>query len=301
MERVAESRAEVFDRYRSTLTALAYRMLGSVMDAEDVVQEAFLRWQQVAETEIASPKAYLTTVVTRLCLDQLRSARVQREEYIGPWLPEPLVAEDAAACAGTAALADSLSMAFLVLLESLSPLERAVFLLHDVFAYSYDEIAAVVGKSAANCRQIAVRARRSVDARRPRFAPSPAQRERLTRQFVQTCTTGDMQGLLSLLAEDVTLWADSGGKARAARRPIHGADDVARFLASVATKAPAGYTVRLAPINGEIGIVTELDGQVTGAVTLEIAEGRITGIRYVANPEKLGALATLSNGAPGHQ
>jgi RNA polymerase sigma-70 factor (ECF subfamily) len=294
-------RVDECDRYRPVLSALAYRMLGSVMDAEDVVQEAYLRWQQSAGTEIASPRAYLTTVVTRLCLDHLRSARVQREEYIGPWLPEPLVAEDTAPGAGTAALADSLSMAFLVLLESLSPLERAVFLLHDVFAYSYDEIAAVVGKSAANCRQIAVRARRSVDARRPRFAPSPTQRERLTRQFVQTCTTGDMQGLLSLLAEDVTLWSDGGGKVHAARRPIHGADGVARFLLGVAAKAPEVHTARLAPINGEIGIVTELDGQVTGAVTLEIAEGRITGIRFVVNPEKLGALAALADAAPGHQ
>lgn len=179
------SRDEVFDRNRPLLFSMAYRMTGSVMDAEDAVQEAYLRWQRASEDEVRSPSAYLSKVVTRLCIDRLRSARVRREQYVGPWLPEPLLGEQAKEIAGKAELEDSLSMAFLVLLESLTPVERAVFLLREVFAYEYAEIASLVGKSEANCRQISRRARQSLAARRPRFESSPQQEERLMEGFLQ--------------------------------------------------------------------------------------------------------------------
>ncbi len=276
--------------YRPLLFSIAYRMLGSVMDAEDIVQETFLRWQQADRAAVALPKAYLTTVVTRLCIDHLRSARIQREEYAGPWLPEPLATEGNVADTSAPVLADSLSLAFLVLLESLNPVERAVFLLHDVFAYSYDEIAAIVGKSAPTCRQIAVRARRAVQARRPRFTPSSTQREHLTRRFVQASTEGDMPALLALLADDVIAWTDGGGKVSAARRPIHGAINVARYLLGIRVKAP-GAVSRLCWINGQPGLVAEVAGEVVAAGALEIAGERIAAIYVVANPDKLHGLA----------
>ncbi len=203
-------------RYRPLLFSIAYRMTGSALDAEDLVQEAFLRWQGADRAAVTDHKAYLTTVVTRLAIDHLRAARARREEYVGPWLPEPIATDGDGAVAGLddqAALAESLSLAFLVLLESLTPVERAVFLLHDVFAYPFDEVARIVDKSAATCRQIAGRARRHVRERRPRFAPSPAEHADLTRRFVRACTDGDLDGLLTLLADDATAWADGGGKA----------------------------------------------------------------------------------------
>jgi len=295
---VAMTRAEQFDEYRPLLFSIAYRMLGSVMDAEDVVQDAFLRWQGASDAEIESPKAYLSTIVTRLCLDHLRSARVQREQYVGPWLPEPLVTEPAPDVAETSALHESLSMAFLVLLESLTPLERAVFLLHDVFAYDYAEIARIVGKSEANCRQLGHRARAYVAARRPRFDTSVEQQERLTRQFLQACTTGDLPSLVATLADDITLWSDGGGKVRAAPRPIHGADAVGRFLLGVLRKAPPGIETRAAEVNGQPGLVSYLDGQPVGVLLFDIADDRIQGLRFVVNPEKLEHLAEPPAGGP---
>jgi len=197
---------EVFDRHRPLLFSIAYRMVGSVIDAEDVVQEAYLRWRRSPqEEEIRSPKSYLSAVVTRLCIDQLRSARARREEYVGPWLPEPLPTD-------AAVLDESLSMAFLVLLESLNPTERAIFLLREVFDYDYREISHLVDKSEENCRQIARRARQSVAARRPRFESTPEQEERLMGRFLEACFDGDMDGLLALLSEDVTLWSDGEGE-----------------------------------------------------------------------------------------
>ena len=291
------SEVEIFAQYRPLLFAVAYRLFGSVMDAEDAVQDAFLRWQQGtgADGTVTSPKAYLTTIVTRLCIDHLRSARVQREEYVGPWLPEPLViaAPDEGEGAASADLADSLSMAFLVLLESLSPVERAVFLLHEVFGYRFDEIAPMVGKSEANCRQIAQRARRQVEERRPRFDAAPDQQERLTRRFVHACTTGDMAALLALLADDITLWSDGGGKVLAARNPIHGAPKVARFIAGLIAKASSSMTIRLAPVNGQLGILIEMAelGRTYGVVTLDVMDDRIQAIRIIVNPEKLRGVA----------
>lgn len=286
------SRIEVFDRNRPLLFSIAYRMLGSVMEAEDVVQEAFLRWQQAPEGEVRSPSAYLSTVVTRLCIDRLRSARARREQYVGPWLPEPLLEEQE--IAGTADLDDSLSMAFLVLLESLSPVERAVFLLREVFDYDYPEIASLVGKSEANCRQIARRARQSVAARRPRFESSPEQEERLLDSFLQASLSGDMEALLALLSEDVTLYSDGGGKTQAALRPIYGADRVARFLSGILTKAPPDLAVRQTRVNGRPGLVGYFgDGSPQSVVTIEVGEGGITAIRLVVNPEKLGNVPPL--------
>ena len=286
-------RAEDFDRHRPLLFSIAYRMVGSVAEAEDAVQEAYLRWQKASEVEVRSPKAYLSAVVTRLCIDNLRSARVKREEYVGPWLPEPLLAEPTPDVADTVALDESLSMAFLVLLESLTPTERAVFLLREVFDYDYPEISRLLGKSESNCRQIARRARESVAARRPRFEHSPEQQERLMQQFVRACSTGDMPALLELLAEDVTLWSDGGGKVRAALNPIHGSDKVARFFLGVLRKAPPTLVVQPATINGQPGIISYADGSPLNVLTLDVADGRIKAVRIVANPEKLRAVPPL--------
>jgi RNA polymerase sigma-70 factor (ECF subfamily) len=284
------ARTEDFERHRSLLFSIAYRMLGSVTDAEDIVQEAYLRWQEAPETEVRSPKSYLSAVVTRLSIDRLRSARARREEYVGPWLPEPLVSERAEDAGGTTGLDESLSMAFMVLLESLNPVERAVFLLREVFDYDYEEISRIVGKSEDNCRQIAHRARQSVAARRPRFERSPEQEERLTERFVEACVSGNMEGLLGLLSEDVTLWSDGGGKVAAAPYPIHGPESVARFLLGVLRTVPPGFFARPTQVNGEPGVVGYVDGHPTSVVALDIADGRLRGVRIVVNPEKLRAV-----------
>jgi RNA polymerase sigma-70 factor, ECF subfamily len=281
------ARIEDFERHRSLLYSIAYRMLGSVADAEDVVQEAYLRWQGAPEVEVRSPKSYLSAVVTRLSIDRLRSARTQREEYVGPWLPEPLLSEGIEEVNDMTELDESLSMAFLVVLESLNPVERAVFLLREVFDYDYEEISHIVGKSEDNCRQIARRARQLVAARRPRFERSPEREERLTQQFVETCMSGDMEGLLSLLSEDVTLWSDGGGKVAAAPYPIHGPERVARFLLGVLRTVPPGFSARPAQVNGGPGIVGYVNGRPTGVVALDVADGRLCGVRIVVNPEKL--------------
>lgn len=283
-------RDETFQQYRPLLFSIAYRMLGSVADAEDVVQEAFVRWQQVSGTEVRSPKSYLSAVVTRLCIDHLRSAKVRREQYVGPWLPEPLLTDESLDVAETLDLDETLSMAFLVLLEKLTPVERAVFLLREVFDYDYGEISRIVGKSEANCRQIARRARDSVAARRPRFEVSTEQEERLVGRFVEACQSGDMEGLLALLSEDVILWSDGGGKAHAALNPIRGSDRVARFLLGILSKVPSGFSARTTKVNDEPGILGYESGRPTSVTTLEVAEGRIRAIRIVVNPEKLRTL-----------
>lgn len=287
------NKTSVFDRHRPLLFSIAYRMLGSVMEAEDVVQEAFLRWERADGSEVRSPRAYLSTVVTRLCMDQLRSARMRREEYVGPWLPEPLPTGTESDAAESAILDESLSMAFLVLLESLSPVERAVFLLREVFDYDYLEVARIVGKSEANCRQISHRAREAVAARRPRFEASREREEDLTRRFVEVCAGGDMEGLLGLLSEDITLWSDGGGRVRAALNPIQGSDRVSRFLFGILGKTSPGFVIRQTKINGQPGIVGYVDEDPMGVVTLDIAEDRIQAIRIVVNPEKLRAVPSL--------
>ena len=242
-----------------------------------------------------SLRAYLSTVVTRFSIDQLRSAQVWREDYVGPWLPEPLIGESSAIdVADEAMLDESLSMAFLVLLESLTPTERAVFLLREVFDYDYSEISRLVGKSEANCRQIAHRAREYVAARRPRFAGSREQQELLAERFIEAVTGGDMEALLTLLVDGITLWSDGGGKIRAALNPIHGPEKVARFLLGVVRKTPPGFTTRTARINGQSGIVGYVEGQPTTALTLDVWGEGIRNIHVVVNPEKLRAMPPLS-------
>jgi RNA polymerase sigma-70 factor, ECF subfamily len=281
---------ETFDAYRPLLFSIAYRMLGSAMDAEDIVQEAFLRWQQRDATAVASPKSYLTTVVTHLSIDYLRSARVRREEYVGQWLPEPLVADERAVDADPVVLDESLSLAFLMLLERLTPIERAVFLLHEVFAYPFDEIAGMVGKSGANCRQIALRARRHLGTGRPRFVSHRDEQERLTDQFMRAVTSGDLTALLALLADDAVAYADGGGKVTAASRPVSGADHVGRFFIGIFAKAPPMFTFRIATVNGQPTLVGELDGRPVAVYALEVAAGWIRAIRVVINPDKLRGL-----------
>jgi RNA polymerase sigma-70 factor (ECF subfamily) len=297
-QRSPEFMLETFDQHRPLLFSIAYRMLGSVADAEDILQEAYLRWRQAPKREVRSPRAYLSTVVTRLCLDHLSSARARRERYVGPWLPEPLLTEpttpEVDEVGDAAALEDSLSIAFLVLLESLTPVERAVFLLREVFGYDYAEVSSLIGKSEANCRQIARRARRSVEARRPRFESSPGQEKRLMGSFLQASVGGDMEGLLSLLAEDAVLYSDGGGKTRAALNPIFGADKIARFASSILRKAPPGFVIRGSRANGRPALVGYFgDGSPHSVTTFEVADGRIRTIRLVLNPEKLGNVPHL--------
>ena len=285
--------AETFNEYRPLLFAIAYRMLGTWMDAEDVVQEAFLRWSRVEPGTVSAPKAYLSAVVTRLSIDQVRSARVQREEYVGLWLPEPAVTSEPALGPDPAVLSESLTQAFLVVLETLSPVQRAVFLLHEVFGYSFEEIAGIIGKNPANCRQIARRARQHVDERRPRYAPSPGERDRLLNELVGALASGDVQRLAGLLADDATLWADGGGKVTAAVRPLKGADKIARRMIGFGAKYPrpiAGYRL---DVNGQPIFVSEFDGRPLGIITFGIDGGRIHGIRIVANPDKLQRLTAL--------
>src|SRR5690349_3528136 len=281
-----ETRATDFAAVRPLLIAIAYRMLGSVMDAEDVVQEAYLRWQEAPDVDVRSPQAYLTTIVTRLSINHLRSARVQRETYIGPWLPEPVVTAPDADPQGAVELAESLSMAFLVLLERLSPVERAVFLLREVFDFEYDEIARIVDKTPANCRQLFTRAKKHVGAPRARFAADSTQAQQLMERFAQAAGRGDLDGLLALLAEDITVWADGGGKAEgAARKPVHGADAVARFTIGAIKKFTP--VIRPARVNGQPGFVAYHDDKPVAAMVCEIRDGRIQNMYVVSNPDKL--------------
>ena len=276
---------EEFEQLRPYLFSIAYRMMGSVSEAEDIVQEAFLRWERTT-VEVSSPRAYLSKAVTRLCLDELGSARARRENYVGPWLPEPLVGETPDASEG-AEKAESLSIAFLVLLQSLSPLERAVFLLREVFDYDYSEIAEFVDRTEDACRQIAHRAKQHLAARRPRFKATPAQRDEITARFLQACALGDLDALTELLSDDITLWSDGGGKVRAARRPIHGADKVARFVLGILKKAPTGAETRIVPVNGQPGVVLFEEGGPSSLLTLDIGETTVQGIHIIVNPDKL--------------
>src|ERR1700694_478547 len=243
------NRTETFSEQRSLLFSIAYRMLGSVMDGEDMVQEAFLRWQDAPVEEVRSPKSYLSTVITRLCIDQLRSAKTQREQYIGPWLPEPLITEETSDIDEHLAVADSLSMAFLVMLERLSPLERAVFLLREVFDYPYPEIARLVDKSEANCRQMVHRAREHISAGDRRFEITPEQLEEISARFMKATAEGDMDALIDRLTADVTVWSDGGGKVPAALNPIYGSEKVARFFVRLAQRMPPDVAMRLVSVN----------------------------------------------------
>lgn len=284
-------RLKEFNQHKSLLFAIAYRMLGSVMDAEDMVQETFLRWQQGSKQNVKSAKAYLTKITTRLCIDRLRSARVRREQYVGSWLPEPLVTELTTDPTKTVELADSLAIAFLVLLEQLSPLERAVFLLREAFGYEYSEISQIIDKKSANCRQIARRARQHLADRRSRFHTSPEQQEQLTRKFISASQHGDLQGLLDLFAEDITLWSDGGGKVQACLKPLHGAAKVAGFLRAIyrrSQKLGLEYEIELVRVNGQPGVIFTLDGKVESVLAIDIVDNRIESLYFMRNPNKLG-------------
>ena len=321
---------EAFEGLRPLMFAIAYRMLGSVADAEDIVQEAFLRYHLVETygSAVESPKAFLSSVTTRLSIDQLRSAHSRRESYVGPWLPEPVLTGVAAGGGGTAsgpvALspaatgppapdpaahaedADSLSMAFLLLLERLSPTERAVFLLHDVFDYGYSEIADIVGKSEDNCRQLARRARQHVAEHKPRFEASRRKRDELAARFFAVLGDGDMSGLVDLLAADVVVYGDSGGTRPSWPRPIVGRDNVRRLVASLSGQVrELGVTLRRAEINGQPGAMFyDSSGLLVSVLCLDIADGVVQAVRSVINPDKLHHLGQLSDfrthfGAPG--
>jgi RNA polymerase sigma-70 factor (ECF subfamily) len=292
--------ADVFTDLRPLLFSIAYRMLSSVSDAEDVVQEAYLRWHRALAdgTVVESPKAFLSAVTTRLSIDQLRSARVRRETYVGQWLPEPLLTDGAAPDpAAGAAESDSLSMAFLLVLERLSPVERAVFLLHDVFDYDFAEIAGIVGKSVDNCRQIAVRARRHVTAHRPRFEASREQRNRLADRFVAALSEGDVAGLVELLAADVVVSGDSGGMAPSGPRAIAGREKVLRLLLSLGEQLRAvGVGLERAEVNGQPGArVRDATGALVNVFVFDVADGAVQAIRSVLNRDKLHHLAPLAD------
>lgn len=276
---------QVFNQHRPLLFSIAYRMLGSASDADDMVQEAFLRWREAAG--VAHPKAYLSTVVTRLCIDHLRSARVKREEYVGVWLPEPLLTTEDSGFTDAASLADSLQVAFLVLLESLSPTERAVFLLREAFDYTYAEVAEIVGRNEAACRQIVKRARDRIAEGRQRFSVSREQKERLTREFVRVCASGDLESLVRLLSEDIILYSDGGGIAGTARKPIYGADRVLRLISALLRKAPPSLDLRVTEVNGQPAVVATAGPWPASVFWLEPVDGLIQTIYIVVNPAKL--------------
>jgi RNA polymerase sigma-70 factor (TIGR02957 family) len=285
---------DVFEEHRGLLFSVAYRILGSVAAAEDTLQEAWLRWSRVDHSTVSEPRAYLVTLTTRTAIDRLRREKAAREVYVGTWLPEPLVtgpdvAEDAA-------LADSVSMAMLVVLETLSPLERSVFVLKEAFGFPYGEIARVLDRSEESVRQLAHRARRHVDARRPRFATDRRVRRQATERFMRAAVGGDLNALMEVLAPDVTLWSDGGGKVRAPRRPIEGADKVARFFAAIAGEIPPGAEARVIEVNGGPAILIHTADVPITVVTVELdADGDgIRTIHLIGNPDKLAALTPPS-------
>jgi len=290
------TRAEEFEALRSLLFAIAYRILGSVSEAEDAVQETWLRYQ-ASPTRPTSTKAFLSAVVTRISIDVLRSARVRREEYVGHWLPEPLLNDPYEDPARSAELADSVSMAALLLLERLSPLERAVFVLREVFGFGFPEVASAVGRSEAACRQLAVRARRHMDAGRPRFEADRREREELAKRFFDAFREGDVDGLRELLAADVQLVGDGGGKAPQLARAVIGAAKVARLLASIVPPlVRIEVTFEPREMNGQPGaIFRDRDDKVLYTWTLDILDGRIQTIHSLINPDKLGHLGPVAN------
>ena len=291
--------AHVFDEHRDLLISVAYRVLGSVTDAEDAVQETWLRWSKVDLAEVSNPRAFLVRVTTRLAIDRLRRAKARRESYVGPWLPEPIltgpdVAEDVA-------LAESVSMAMLVVLETLSPLERAVFVLREAFGMPYAEIADVLGRKEEAVRQLGRRARDHVQERSPRFEADQTEQRRVTERFLEATSTGNLEALMAVLSPGVTLVADGGGRALAPRRPVQGAGKVARFLLAVANEERmarflrsvggeplvADLGVNMAPVNGEPGILVVSGDKPISALVLDVSDGVVRTIHLVANPEKL--------------
>jgi RNA polymerase sigma-70 factor (ECF subfamily) len=289
----ADTLTDVFEEHRSFLLGVAYRMLGRVADAEDVVQDAWLRWAAADRGDVREPRAYLVRVVTRLALDRLARIKVRNEAYVGPWLPEPYVTDFGDTVQDTAeraVLADSVSLAVLVVLESLSPLERAVFVLREAFGYPHADIAAVLDRSESAVRQLAGRARRHVGERRPRYDVDPVQRRELTERFLAAATEGDLDGLLDLLAPDVRLVGDSGGKSKAPLRVLESADHVGRFLVGVSRKGVPDLSVRVLELNGGPAILLLSGGKPDSVLQLDVADGRVQTVYAVRNPDKLRAL-----------
>ncbi len=295
-EMTKHDRLELFNQHQALLFAVAYRMLGSAADAEGLLQETFIRWQQAPEVEIESPRALLVTILTRLCINHLQSARVRREEYFGQWLPEPLVTSPTQNPLISLEIDESLSLAFLLLLERLTPVERAVLVLREVFDYEYSEIAAILDQSEPNCRQILRRARRHIKESRPRFDTSLEQRQELLRRFSQASSEGDLEGLVSLLSKEAVFYSDGGGKAPALPKPIYGAENIARgVLEGLRKLVPKNLVRRFVAINGQPGIVTFLDGKPFSVFTLDASGERISHIYVVTNPEKLKRIPSLAS------
>jgi len=289
---------EIYEDLRPLLFSIAYRMLGLASEAEDTVQDAFLRFHQAAkEEQIDNPKAYLSTITTRLSIDHLRSARVKRESYTGTWLPEPLLTEEVPDASQHAEMADSMSMAFLVLLESLSPVERAVFLLREVFDYPYDEIAQTIGKTEDNTRQLAVRARKHVEERRPRFEADKKARDELAGRFWAAAEDGDTEGLVKLLADDVVFYGDGGGKGPAIAKPLYGRERVLKFVFGLMRLVGRmGVTFEPSQVNGEPGVIARApDGSIVSVLSMSIADGQVISLRSVVNPDKLGHLGPTAD------
>lgn len=277
-----------FEEHRRLLFGIAYRMLGSVIDAQDMVQETYVRWQKASEEPIRSPRGWLTSVITRLCINHLQAARVKRETYVGQWLPEPIVDEKASDPAKASIVADSLSLGFLVLLETLSPAERAVFILREGFDCEFSDIARIVEKSEENCRQILARARKHIDERRPRYDASLSDAEKLVAPFLAALGSGDLDSMLAKLAEHVVLIADGGDKPGALLRPLHGAEPVARAMLNAMRKhGMTGGEVRRASINGLPGIVRFAEGRAEAVLAFEVTAGLIQAVFVISNPAKL--------------
>lgn len=279
-----DARSAEFEEHRGLLFAVAYRMLGTATDAEDVVQEAFLRYRKVED--VRTPKQFLVKTVTRLCLDQLKSAREQREHYVGPWLPEPI--ETSVSPQEQIVMSESISMAFLVLLESLSPLERAVYLLREVFSYEYGEIATITGRSETAVRQVFHRAQTHIVERRPRFTVAPEQHRQVVERFMMAIGMGDLDSLQDLLTEDVALWSDGGGKRAAATRPLYGREAVIRFLMGLRRGyVPERMGVDIRQVNGREAFVLIEDGKITSVFNFEIENDRVRVLHIIRNPDKL--------------
>ena len=282
-----------FEALRTYLFAIAYRMLGSAMEAEDMVQETWIRWERVDQSAVDHPKAFLAKIITRLCLDQLKSAQAKREQYVGEWLPEPVMTEDSSRLGGfetpdqTVELAESLSFAFLHMLERLNPAERAVFLLREVFDYDYATIAQVIEKNEPACRQLLRRAKTAVEKSRPRFDTTPTEHQQILAQFVSACVSGSMDGLLALLSDDVVEYSDGGGIRKAALKPIVGANKVARFFLGLMKQAADEYTFGFTQVNGQLAILISFEGEPYSVIQFHIEDGKIKQIFSQLNPEKM--------------
>jgi len=289
-----EKKVEIFRRHRARLFGIAYRMLGTHAESEDILQEAYIKWHQANAEGIETPEAWLVTVVTRLSIDRLRKAASERETYIGPWLPEPLVVSDQPSPEEELELASNLSLAFMVLLERLSPVERAAFLLHDIFDCDYTDIARIVGKSETASRQIVSRARVRVRADKPRFEADAKEREKLIRKFSAASTAGDEKALLALFSDEIAMMSDGGGKVTAARKVIRGKAKLAHALRMFGAKY--GALLKSVPyrINGEPGLLTFYNGKIFDATTFEFTDGKISGVYRVMNPDKLKAFADIN-------